>query len=51
MAFVQAGDMFGDRVKATESFRLGEALGSAGMALWARHTEKAKRCCLGTFPA
>lgn len=50
MAFVQARDMFGDRVKATESFMLGESLGSAGKALWARLTEKAKRCGLGTFP-
>lgn len=50
MAFVRARDMFGDRVKATESFRLGESLGSAGKALWARQTEKAKRCGLGTFP-
>lgn len=50
MAFVQARDMLGDRVKETESFRLGESLGSAGKALWARQTERAKRCRLGTFP-
>ncbi len=50
MAFVQARDMLGDRVKETESFRLGESLGSAGKALWARQTERAKRCCLCTFP-
>lgn len=49
MAFVPARDMLGDRVKATESFRLGESLCSAGKALWARQT-KAKRCCLGFFP-
>lgn len=50
MAFVLARDMLRDRVKATESFRLGESLGSAGKAVWARQTEKAKRCSLGTFP-
>lgn len=38
MAFVLARDMLGDRVKATESFRLGESLCSAGKALWAIQT-------------
>ena len=33
MAFVPARDMLRDRVKATESFRLGESQGSAGKAL------------------
>lgn len=42
MAFVRAKDMFGDRVKATESFRLGESLGSAGKALWARQTLRSR---------
>lgn len=50
MAFVRARDMLGDRVNVTEAFRLGESLGSAGKALWARKTEMAKRCRLGTFP-
>lgn len=45
MAFVLAGDMLGDRVKAIEYFRLGESLCSAGKT----QNEKAKCCSLGTF--
>lgn len=40
MAFVQARDMLGDRVKATVSFRHDESLGSAGKALRAPRTGK-----------
>ena len=50
MAFVLAGDLLRDRVKAADSFKPGKSLGSAGKALLSRQAERQNVAAAALFP-